>query len=60
MAQKETEAKDGKEKKKCLFGWHTLPLLLYCVSAFHNDEDRCPAPNAYPLTIEADITWLKA
>lgn len=48
------------EEKNHLFGWHTLPLLLYCVSTFHNDGDKCPAPNAYPLTMAADITWLKA
>lgn len=49
----------GREKNH-LFGWHILPLFLYCVSTFHNEGDKCPAPNAYPLTMEADITWLKA
>lgn len=54
------EKTKGGEEKNHLFGWHTLPLLLYCVSTFHNDRNKCPAPNAYPLTMEADITWLKA
>lgn len=53
------QTQEGEEKNH-LFGWHTLPLLLYCVSTFHNDGDKCPAPNAYPLTMAADITWLKA
>lgn len=50
----------GGEEKNHLFGWHTLPLVLYCVSTFHTDRDKCPALNAYLLTIAADITWLKA
>ena len=54
------EGGKGGVEKNHLFGWHTLPLLLYCVSTFHNDGDKCPAWNAYLPTMAADITWLKA